>query len=163
MSRTSAAILREVLESLQPYPQMQFLLFAQEWGPMEEEMLAFCREQDHTLLLYGLGELSGAAPLEDPRLRHRPYRIEQPRYNLQGKLYNHAFVTAAIPDEAEAFARKLYTGIVNAGGLYLRTDPANLPRWQAALEGANYVAASSIPLSEKSLLLYARKMHGWGG
>ncbi len=163
MSRTSAAILREVLESLQPYPQMQFLLFAQEWGPMEEEMLAFCREQDHTLLLYGLGELSGAAPLEDPQLRHRPYRIEQPRYNLQGKLYSHAFVTAAIPDEAEAFARKLYTGIVNAGGLYLRTDPANLPRWQAALEGANYVAASSISLSGESLLLYARKMHGWGG
>jgi len=163
MSRRSAAILREVLESLQPYPQMQFLLFAQEWGTLEEELLAFCREEDHSLLLYGLEELSEAAPVEDPRLRHRPYRIEQPRYNLQGKLYNHAFVTAAIPDEPEAFARKLYTGIANAGGLYLRTEPTNLPLWQSVLERANYVAASSIALGEGDLLLYARKMHGWGG
>ena len=163
MSRTSAATLREVLESLQPYPQMQFLLFARRWGPMEEELLAFCQEQDHTLLLYGLGELSEEAPVEDPRLRHRPYRIEQPRYNLQGKLYNHAFVTTAIPDEAEAFARKLYTGIANAGGLYLRTDSESLPRWRAALEEANYVACSSIPLTGEGLLLHARKMHGWGG
>jgi len=163
MSRSSAAILRQVLESLQPYPQMQFLLFAREWGPLEEELLAFCREEDHSLLLYGLGELSEAAPVKDLRLRHRPYRIEQPRYNLQGKLYNHAFVTAAIPDNAEAFARKLYTGIANAGGLYLQTDAAELPLWQSVLEQTNYVAASSIPLDGEDLLLYARKMHGWGG
>jgi len=163
MSRSSAAILRQVLESLQPYPQMQFLLFTREWGPLEEELLAFCRREDHSLLLYGLGELSEAAPVKDPRLRHRPYRTRQPRYNLQGKLYNHAFVTAAIPDDAEAFARKLYTGIANAGGLYLRTDTDGLSLWKSVLERANYVAASSIPLEGEELLLYARKMHGWGG
>ena len=162
MSHTSAEILREVLESLQPYPQMQFLLFADRWGALEEELLEFCRQKDHSLLLYGLGELSEEAPLEDQRLRHRPYRIEQPRYNLQGRLYNHALVTAKIPDEPEAFARKLYTGIANAGGLYLRTDSEAVSRWQAVLERANYVAASTIPLEKGKELLYARKMHGWG-
>ena len=162
MNRISAAILREVLESLQPYPQMQFLLFAQQWGPLEEELLEFCRRRDHSVQLYGVGAMSEAAPIEDPRLRHRPYRVEQPRYNLQGRLYNHAFVTAAIPDEPEAFLRKLYTGIANAGGVYLQTDNENLPRWQTMLEDANYVAASTIALTEGDLLLYARKMHGWG-
>ncbi len=162
MSQTSAEILRKVLESLQPYPQMQFLLFADRWGPLEEELLEFCRQKDHSLQLYGVGTLSEAAPPEDPRLRYRPYRIEQLRYNLQGRLYNHAFVTAEIPDNPEAFARKLYTGIANAGGLYLRTNPEGLPHWQTVLESANYVAASSIPLTEGHLLLYARKMHGWG-
>ncbi|ADV45293.1 hypothetical protein [Nitratifractor salsuginis] len=153
---------RRLLESLQPYPQMQFLLFAEKWGAPEEELLDFCRQEGHSIQLYALGDLAQRAP-EAPEIRLRPYRVDQPRYNLQGRLYNHAFITAIPPEEPIAFARKVYTGLVNAGSFYLFCSPAEAPGWQEALEAANYVAGSLIELSPQRCIVSARKMHGWGG
>ena len=154
---------RKILESLQPYPRMQFLLFAREWGEMEKELLEFCEREDHSLMLYRLEGLEESALPESSRIRQRPYRPEQQRYNLQGKLYNHAFVLGEIPEPAEEFARKVYTGIANAGGLYLQLSVAEATRWQPILEASNYVATNRIDLDEATTMLYARKMHGWGG
>ena len=162
MSLSSTHTFRQLLESLQPYPQMQFLLFAQKWGELEEELLDFASKEDHTILLYGLGEIEKEYPIKNSKLRYRPYRIEQPRYNLQGRLYNHAFITASIPDNPEAFATKLYSGIANGGGVYLLSNPKETPLWQSIFENSNYVATSTIELSNTKQLLYARKMHGWG-
>ena len=154
---------RQLLDSLQPYPQMHFLLFADEWGAMEETLLAFCEEKDHSILLYRLPGLEEAELPTSGRIRQRPFRIEQPRYNLQGKLYNHAFVTGKIPGDSRTFARRVYTGIANAGGLYLLLDEEESAAWEAILLESNYVASSTIPLDKGDVLLYARKMHGWGG
>jgi len=162
MVSDATATFRRLLESLQPYPQMQFLLFAEEWGALEEELLDFCRREDHSIQLYALGDLAERAPQDAERLRIRPYRVEQPRYNLQGRLYNHAFVTATPPDDRESFARKVYTGLVNAGGFYLLSTPVEAFKWQEALEAANYLAGSTIALDAEHCIVSARKMHGWG-
>ncbi|WP_456393224.1 hypothetical protein [Nitratifractor sp.] len=163
----AATTFEKLLESLQPYPQMQFLLFSEQWGPLEEVLLDYAERNDHEILLYMIGAFSQDALPDSTHLNRRPYRSEQPRYNLQGKLYNHAFVLGEIPDEPEAFARKVYTGIANAGGLYLLMDRAKatdkLGDWETSLAESNYVASSTITLDDKRLLLYGRKMHGWGG
>jgi len=161
MGRTET--FREVLNSLQPYPQMHFLLFSEKWGSIEETLLEFCEEADHSILLYRLEGLTEEMVPTSGRIRQRPYRIDQPRYNLQGKLYNHAFVMGTIPDRPEAFARKVYTGIANAGGLYLLMGKEEAGAWEEVLMRSNYVALSQIALDDEELLLYARKMHGWGG
>jgi hypothetical protein len=153
---------RRLLESLQPYPQMQFLLFAEQWGAPEKELLDFCRQEGHGIQLYAMGDLTAKAPDDPETLRMRPYRTEQPRYNLQGRLYNHAFITAIPPDAPTAFAQKVYTGLANAGNFYLLCTPAEAPRWHEALEAANYVAGSLIELGPRHCIVSARKMHGWG-
>ena len=166
MSDQAAGTLKILLDSLQPYPNMLLLLFAEEWGPLEATLLEYAETNGHTILLYSLAEGLPERLPDSPRLRHRPYRIEQPRYNLQGRLYNHAFVFGGIPDTPEAFAKKVYTGIANAGGLYLlmdRADPQESADWEATLLASNYVAVNTIELDEKRALLFARKMHGWGG
>ena len=163
MNREAVGTFRRLLESLHPYPRMQFLLFAKNWGALEEELLRYCEAEDHSILLYRLEGLPAEDLPESERIRQRPYRIDQPRYNLQGKLYNHAFVTALPPEAPADFARKVYTGIVNAGGLYLLLERKDLEAWEAALTEANYVATSTIDLSGDLLLLHGRKMHGWGG
>jgi hypothetical protein len=165
MPSSAAETFAKVLESLQPYPNMQFLLFTPRWGPLEATLLEYVERGEHSLLVYTMNEsLERELPVS-PRLRHHPYRVEQPRYNLRGRLYNHAFVLGLPGDEPESFARKVYTGIANAGGLYLlfeREDSA-LEDWEAALLRGNYVASSHIDLDEHSRMLVARKMHGWGG
>jgi len=162
----AAITFEKLLESLQPYPQMQLLLFSERWGPLEETLLDYAERNDHEILLYMIEAFPEDALPDSARLNGRPYRREQPRYNLQGKLYNHAFVFGEIPDEPEDFARKVYTGVANAGGLYLLMDteePAKKQHWETSLIESNYVATSTIALDKKRLLLYARKMHGWGG
>ncbi len=160
----SEETLRQILESLQAYPQMHFLLFAKEWGERERTLLEFCKERDHSILLYRLPGLEEDALPPSPRIRHRAYRREQARYNLQGKLYNHAFVTAPPPESAEEFARKVYTGIANAGGLYLFLEREAVEAWRERLQESNYVALNTIDLDEgNEVVLFARKMHGWGG
>jgi hypothetical protein len=166
MENKAAKTLEVLLESLQPYPDMMLLLFASEWGILEATLLAYARRHGHTLLLYTLREGMESELPDSEALRHRPYRIEQPRYNLRGRLYNHAFVFGKIPDTPEAFSRKVYTGIANAGGLYLLIDPrepSTLQNWESILLASNYVAANAIDLDEERSLLFARKMHGWGG
>lgn len=163
MQKQPTQTFRMLLESLQPYPRMQFLLFAREWGEMEATLLEFCEEEDHSLMLYRLEGLDEGALPETPRIRQRPYRREQPRYNLQGKLYNHAFVLGEVPEAPGEFAKKVYTGIANAGGLYLQLSPSEAQRWEPILEASNYVALSRIDLDQERTMLYARKMHGWGG
>jgi hypothetical protein len=163
MAETMATTLERLLDSLQPYPAMQFLLFAEGWGPLERTLLEYAEREGHTILLYTLrDELADALPDSDA-LRHRPYRLEQPRYNLRGRLYNHAFVFGTIPDTPESFARKVYTGIANAGELFLRLPLGEVPEWERCLEAGNYVALSRIEVREGICLLAARKMHGWGG
>ena len=153
----------KLLESLQPYPQMQFLLFSGEWGAPERRLLEFCEARDHRLMLYRLPGGPEAPPPENERIRLRPWRREQSRYNLQGRLYNHAFVTALPPEEPETFAAKVYTGIANAGGLYLFVPLPETRKWEEVLSQSNYVAISRIEEREGLCLLAARKMHGWGG
>ncbi|WP_457607313.1 hypothetical protein [Nitratifractor sp.] len=157
-------VFREILDSLQPYPQMQFLLFTEAWGELERTLLEFCEEREHSILLYMLEGFPEEKLPEGAPVRRRPYRREQPRYNLQGKLYNHAFVTGPIPDAPEEFARKVYTGIANAGGLYLLLrEEGEIRRWEEALVASNYVATSTIDLGKGERFLNGRKMHGWGG
>ena len=163
MRKRRTETFRLILESLQPYPKMQFLLFSGNWGEMEAELLEFCEREDHSLMLYRLEGLDEMSLPETPRIRQRPYRREQQRYNLQGKLYNHAFVLGTIPEPPAEFARKVYTGIANAGGLYLLMKNGEAAEWEALLMESNYVALNTIELDEEFLLLYARKMHGWGG
>ena len=162
----AATTFEKLLKSLQPYPQMQFLLFSERWGPLEEVLLEYAERNDHGILLYTIEAFPEDALPDSARLSRRFYRKEQPRYNLQGRLYNHAFVFAEIPDAPETFARKVYTGIANAGGLYLlmnTEEPAKKQHWETSLIESNYVATSTLALDKKRLLLYARKMHGWGG
>ncbi len=162
MASSESKIFRRLLESLQPYPDMRFLLFAKRWGELEEELLQFCKDQNHSIQCYEMGEF--LAPSHDRALfRSRAYRIEQSRYNLQGRLYNHAFVTAIPADEPLSFAKKLYSGLVNAGSLYLFCSKEEALSWQEALEAANYVASSLIELNSWRCIVSARKMHGWGG
>jgi len=166
MNTQAAETLKTLLESLQPYPNMLLLLFSAEWGPLETTLLRYAESDGHTILLYTLEKGIREHLPDSPRLRSRPYRIEQPRYNLQGRLYNHAFVFGRIPDTPRAFAQKVYTGIANAGGLYLLMGPAALQRpadWEATLLASNYVATNLIELDAEQQLLFARKMHGWGG
>jgi hypothetical protein len=152
-----------LLESLQPYPQMQFLLFSSRWGEREEALLRFCERNGHTIMLYRLpGPEEPEIPPSD-RIRQRPWKRSQERYNLQGKLYNHAFVISTPPEPPEKFLRKVYTGIANAGGIYLFLPREEADTWERALENDNYVAIAPIERTGETLLLGARKMHGWGG
>jgi len=166
MAEEAAKTLEKVLDSLQPYPEMQLLLFSGRWGPLETTLLRFAEREGHTILLYTLSEELVTRLPDSTQLKHRSYRIEQPRYNLRGRLYNHAFVFDTVPDTPESFARKIYTGIANAGGLYLLLkgeEAENAARWERVLLGSNYVAANPIGLDDRQILLSARKMHGWGG
>jgi len=164
MVETSRGTFAALLDSLPPYPQMRLLLFCRGWGEEEEELLRFAREGGHSVLLYRMGE-EGPIP-EDPLLSVKPYREEQPRYNLRGRLYNHAFVLSEPPEEPREFLPKLHTGIANAGGVYIglpADDPERLREWERALEESYYVAAHPIEIDRERLILGARKMHGWGG
>ncbi len=162
MKAPETKLFKEVLQSLQPYPQMQFLLFANRWGDFEQELLDFCLREEHSILLYALGDFNQESIKESSYLKYRPYRKEQSRYNLQGKLYNHAFITADIPDNKEAFTTKIYTGVANAGGVYILSNYQESQKWQKAFEQSNYLANSTIELNRDNILVYARKMHGWG-
>jgi hypothetical protein len=163
MSQVLDETFSRLLQSLQPYPRMQFLLFAGEWGEREKRLLEFCEREDHTLLLYRLPGFEADEAPPSPRIRQRPWKASQERYNLQGKLYNHAFVMSKPPEAPEEFLRKVYTGIANAGGIYLFLPREEAGTWETALQNDNYVAIAPIDRTEDTLLLGARKMHGWGG
>ena len=152
---------KEILNSLQPYPQMQFLLFSDSWGKFEDTLLEFSKSNNHSILLYKMGSLEDNTP-NSPLLKKRLYKPTQERYNLQGKLYNHAFVMA-LPDDFSKFAKRVYTGVANGGGLYLITPKTEVVTLEQILLNSNYVAINPISLDEDRVILYARKMHGWGG
>jgi len=164
--KTASETFRKLLASLQPYPNMRFLLFAEKWGVPEKVLARYCSEGGHELLLYRLGDSFGEEGIPSLSfLKHRPYRTAQQRYNLQGRLYDHLFVTGELPDP-EPFAAKVYSAIANAGRLYILSDNTRSRQnllWEQWLEKANYVSCNLIDLDGKRLFISAKKMHGWGG
>jgi hypothetical protein len=163
--KEEAGIVHQLLNSLQPYPAMRFMLFAGKWGDIESVISDFCAENGHDLLVYTLKKDLEHAIVGGTHLRIKPYRREQKRYNLQGRVYDYVFVTDEIPD-TEDFGNKIYSAIANAGRLYLlleKNRKADYFEWEQRLDKNNYVSINPIELSDSCLFVSAKKMHGWGG
>jgi len=153
--------LRELLESLQPYPNMRFLLFASKWGVREDTILDFCIERDYELQLYKLTEFD--SPNVD-NIKSRLFKEEQKRYNLQGRLYDYLFVTGGIPDIKE-WLKRVYSAVMNGGRVYiflLEKDRFKIDEISEYMQESNYVSVNPIELSKDTIIISGKKMHGWG-
>jgi hypothetical protein len=161
---TESETLQKLLASFQPYPNMRFMLFARKWSHMEQTISDFCENNGHGLFLYRFPGLDEEDVPKKDFLGHKPYRIDQRRYDMQGKFYEYIFVNGKLPDP-KLFLRKIYPAIANAGRLYIMTETTSsteLDLWEQLLCEANYVSTSMIELSETTHFVSAKKMHGWG-
>lgn len=63
------------------------------------------------------------------------------------------------------FLVNYYHSLENSGNAFILIDREKYSPWDAKeeLEEANFVAVNDIEIDEKYSLMYAKKMHGWGG
>jgi len=92
------------------------------------------------------------------------FNLNRPKYMIQGKIYDFAFVTANIED-IDTFLQKIHPIIKNAGNIiFLIPKDIKTDIYVELLE-KNYFVATSImdDLLENENIIISRKMHGWGG
>jgi len=153
-------VLKELLDSLQPYPNMRFLLFSDSWGELEEELLSFCKEHQHELQLYDASK--DGIDIECDILKKRVYKESQPRYNIHGRLYDYCFIHFE-SESIEEFLKKIYSAVANSGRVYILLDSKDRAlELEKLFYNLNFVSVSKIELDNKELYLSAKKMHGWG-
>ena len=155
-------ILNQLLDSLQPYPNMRFLLFTDRLEGLERVLFEYCENEGHEVQIYDMS--SESLDIKRDNIRIRPFKSAQPRYNLQGRLYDYCFVHKK-PENLDSFLSRVYGAIANAGRIYIVMNSNNkdeLYSLQSLLEEKNFVSISQIELDEYELYLSAKKMHGWG-
>lgn len=157
-----ANILNQLLDSLQPYPNMRFLLFTDKLADLERVLFEYCQKNGHEVQIY---DMSGDGfDIQKEGIKIRAFNPAQPRYNLHGRLYDYCFINKK-PDDMDIFLGRLYGAIANGGRVYIDMDSNNkdeIYSLQAILEDRNFVSISKIELDANSLYLSAKKMHGWG-
>ncbi len=154
--------LNQLLYSLQPYPNMRFLLFTDRLDGLERVLFEYCENQGHEVQLYDMS--SQGIDIDRDNIKIRPFKATQPRYNLHGRLYDYCFIHKK-PQNLEEFLGRIYGAIANAGRLYITMDIDNRDEIFALaslLEEKNFVSISQIELDADTLYLSAKKMHGWG-
>lgn len=153
--------LKELLYSLQPYPNMRFLLFTDRLGGLEREIFDYCKKNEHEVQLYDMS--SQGLDIQN-NIKIRPFKATQPRYNLHGRLYDYCFIHKK-PKNLDEFLERIYKAIANAGRLYIIMDidkKEQILALASLLEEKNFVSISKIELDDNTLYLSAKKMHGWG-
>lgn len=137
---------------------MRFLLFASGWGEEERALYGFCREGGYELHLYMVGD----EPIPVPEgVRTRPYRSDQRRYDLGGRLFDHVFVTAPLPDPLR-WLERVHSAVMNGGRVFVAHFGSLDPEaWERAMEERDFVAVHPIE-SEGLRMVSGKKMHGWG-
>ena len=150
---------KELLSSLEPYPNMRFMLFCDSWGELERELDSFILQNGHSLLVYTTLELNL------PKKSHRKIKLfnpKQPKYNQQGRLYNYIFINH-LPEDFATLAKKVYSSVANGGRVYLLREISDtISELQSSFEEANYLSVSKIELDSNMLYITGKKMHGWG-
>ena len=155
-------ILHQLLNSLQPYPNMRFLLFTDRLDSLERVLFKYCEDEGHEIQIYNMS--NSEFNIESKNIKIRPFNPAQPRYNLHGRLYDYCFVHKR-PEDTDSFLSRVYSAIANAGRIYITMDIDNkneIYALQTLLEEKNFVSISQIELDEKELYVSAKKMHGWG-
>ncbi len=153
-----------LLNSLQPYPNMRFLLFTSKWEEAEETLSNFCALNGHEIQLYMMGDRFDIDKDTNHYIKIKPYKKGQPRYNLHGRLYDYIFIFDKI--EEDDIFKRLYSSIANGGRVYIlmQKDEYRLKyRLQEIMSEANYLSFSDIEIDKNSIFFSAKKMHGWGG
>jgi hypothetical protein len=155
--------LQKLLASLQPYPNMRFLLFCEEWGAKERTIGDFCLRSGHELQVY---TLSREIPQDGygKHIRVSGFRSDRRRYDIQGRLYEYAFIECDM-DDMEVLLEKLYPAMANAGIVYIDTaylDKEKIPKLKDMSERCNYIGGDFMDPGTGSDYFYCRKMHGWG-
>ncbi len=155
-------ILNQLLDSLQPYPNMRFLLFTDRLEGLERILFEYCDSEGHEVQIYDMS--SEGLDIKKEGIKIRPFKSAQPRYNLHGRLYDYCFVHTK-PEDMDSFLSTVYGAIANAGRIYIVMSSSNkdeIYSLQSLLEEKNFVSISKIELDENELYLSAKKMHGWG-
>ena len=102
---------------------------------------------------------------DTPTCKVRKLALGSPRYHIQAKLYDFVFVEADIPDP-EHFLKTVYSAMKNAANIFIllpSEQKHQIETWRSIMEANYYVAFSSFALDDQTLILSAKKMHGWGG
>jgi hypothetical protein len=150
-----------ILNSLEKYPNMRFMLFCSSWGVLEQELESFCRQNGHSLLVYQTKELD-IMKKSLTSIKIKDYSPKQQRYNLQGRLYNYIFIHE-LPETLDNFLKKIYSSVANGGRVYLFSSKSiDIWRVMESFENQNYVSISKIELDNSTLYISGKKMHGWG-
>ncbi len=93
--------------------------------------------------------------------------IDAPKYNTKGYQYDTLFLNLKkVPTKfAKHLFERVYASMKNAGGLILclPNDDEFACEIEYFLEDLNFVAINPMDLSEDIKIVYAKKMHGWGG
>lgn len=93
--------------------------------------------------------------------------ILAPKYNTNSYQYDSLFLNLkTVPKESVTHLfQRVYASMKNAGGLVvvLPIDDDFAFEVEYVLQEANYVAINPIDLSDEYKIVYAKKMHGWGG
>ena len=152
----------ELLKSLQPYPSMRFLLFCNSLSNLENRLIDYCDSRDYEVQIY---DMSGKGLEVDKEfVKVREFKATQPRYNLQGKLYDYCFIHS-LPPNIEEFLKRIYSAIANAGRIYIELDikdKESIYSISSMLQESNFVSISKIELDENRVYISGKKMHGWG-
>lgn len=99
--------------------------------------------------------------------KYQSIDILAPKYNTNSYQYDTLFLNLkTIPKEhlTHLFER-VYASMKNAGGVvvFLPYDDDFALEIEYFLQDTNYVAVNPIDLSDNVKIVYAKKMHGWGG
>lgn len=93
--------------------------------------------------------------------------INSPRYHTNAYKYDTIFLNfeTLLKDSLTHIFERVYAGLKNAGGLivFLPIEDDFSFEIEYFLEDINFVAINPIDLSDKKKIVYAKKMHGWGG
>ncbi len=98
-------------------------------------------------------------------IKVRAVSWDQPRYHIQAKLYDFVFVEAPVPDP-QHFLKTIYTAMKNAADIFILLPSDRQDRietWRQSMEANYFVAFSTFALDDRTQIVTAKKMHGWGG
>lgn len=154
------------------FPSIRVMQITNRHLNVVERLAQFFKENDYEFDVMVSNETfkqSIEDTLKDPSqyLCIRPLAYDDARYNYKGRQYDTVVVDVdfdEIVDERYFFER-IYALMKNAAGMIVLIPKQSpiLVGVTERLESYNFVALNLIDIFEEYQIIYAKKMHGWGG
>jgi len=164
--------LNQLLAVISPAPALRIAHFSDGGEKMIEILEAYCTKDEYEYQIncieHDFFETVKEKYSQNSMVKPINFKLDRPRYMMQGKLYEYLFVSAHIKAEIRSdFLKKTHSIIKNAGLIFIflpKEQSSERDTWLSLLEEHYYVASNTIDdLFENYDVIISKKMHGWGG
>jgi len=156
--------LKKLMVIIKEAPSIRIGHFSDNGLELANILETFCKEKEYEYILYAIDK-DYADNVEKYIKNTKFFKLDRPKYMLNGKFFDYVFVTANIEDK-ESFVKKVHPVIKNAGEIIIfvkNRDYINIDNWKRLLEENYYVATNLIEIDSNYSVIVSKKMHGWGG